>query len=226
MESIYEYHIGREEQEQDDGDQIQLPCDCFLIHLYFRHVLQLEYPQRAFIPIASFCQPFLVPCDAFLSLGSTILHDMFSETGVSQDFLDAAVPHILSFAFDMVEDTTTRRSVGRALLPMALVVLVATAYDERDEIERAIRESMEESRRAIATVPAAKSSVDEALRNVRIDDGSCTARECSICLEEFCSGLEPEVVCMPCSHVYHRGCIVRWLQRSHLCPLCRFPMPT
>jgi hypothetical protein len=225
MESIYEYHICREEQEQDDGNHIQLPCDCFLINLYFRHVLQLDYPQRAVIPMASFCQPFLVPCDAFSALGPTILHEMFSETGVSQDFLDAATPHILSFALDMVEGTT--RSAGRALLPVALVVLVATPYDDRDEMERAIRESTtEEARRVIVTVPATKSAIDEALQNVRIDEGSCTTRECSICLEDFCNGLEPEVVCMPCSHLYHRSCIVRWLQTSHLCPMCRFPMPT
>ena len=146
---------------------------------------------------------------------------MFSETGVSQDFLDTAIPHILSFATDMFNDTN---NVGRVQFPIALYVLAVTPFDDRDQIHRAIseftRESMET--RMIKTVPAAKASI-EALKKVRVDV-SCTARECSICLEEFCNG--SEVMRMPCSHIYHKDCIVKWLETSHLCPLCRFPMPT
>uniref|UniRef100_A0A2N9FHF9 Uncharacterized protein n=1 Tax=Fagus sylvatica TaxID=28930 RepID=A0A2N9FHF9_FAGSY len=115
---------------------------------------------------------------------------MFSETGVSQDFLDTAIPHILSFATDMFNDTN---NVGRVQFPIALYVLAVTPFDDRDQIDRAIseftRESMET--RMIKTVPAAKASI-EALKKVRVDV-SCTARECSICLEEFCIGLESRV---------------------------------
>ncbi|XP_038980605.1 phosphatidylinositol 4-phosphate 5-kinase 6-like isoform X1 [Phoenix dactylifera] len=35
-----------------------------------------------------------------------------------------------------------------------------------------------------------------------------------------------EVTAMPCSHEFHRTCLGKWLEKSHLCPLCRFPMPT
>lgn len=136
---------------------------------------------------------------------------------MSQDFLDTATPSILSFASVMFNDA---RNIGRVLFPIAVFVLVVTPYDERDQIDRAIRESMEA--RTVKTVPAAKSSID-GLKKVRIDD-FCSIRECSICLEEFCDELE--VVCLPCLHLYHKDCIVKWLHTSHLCPLCRFPMPT
>ncbi|XP_042960433.1 E3 ubiquitin-protein ligase SDIR1-like [Carya illinoinensis] len=45
---------------------------------------------------------------------------------------------------------------------------------------------------------------------------------CSICLEEFASsnGAE-ELLRMDCSHVYHRACILPWLQKSNTCPACR-----
>lgn len=45
---------------------------------------------------------------------------------------------------------------------------------------------------------------------------------CVICLEEIL--VRAEAVSTPCSHIYHGDCIVDWLQRSRVCPLCRFQM--
>ena len=50
------------------------------------------------------------------------------------------------------------------------------------------------------------------------------SENCMICLEELVGGLE--VTVMPCSHVFHGTCIIRWLKQSHVCPMCRFEMPT
>ncbi|KAK6263894.1 hypothetical protein SCA6_019328 [Theobroma cacao] len=67
-------------------------------------------------------------------------------------------------------------------------------------------------------VPASKSAI-EALENVCwLGDN-----ECVICLGNFAK--EEEAKRMPCGHVFHGGCIVRWLEKSHLCPLCRYAMP-
>ncbi|KAL4614014.1 hypothetical protein ACB092_07G024700 [Castanea dentata] len=71
-------------------------------------------------------------------------------------------------------------------------------------------------------IPAAKSSV-RALEKVRFQGGSNWIQECTICMEEFRIG--SEVTRMPCSHIYHEKCIFKWLNMSHLCPLCRYPMP-
>ncbi|KAK4402719.1 E3 ubiquitin-protein ligase RING1-like [Sesamum angolense] len=57
------------------------------------------------------------------------------------------------------------------------------------------------------------------------DDGASMMAEesCSICLEEFSDGgLGTR---LPCSHMFHENCIVRWLQGNHVCPLCRFELP-
>ncbi|XP_022737327.1 E3 ubiquitin-protein ligase CHFR-like [Durio zibethinus] len=62
----------------------------------------------------------------------------------------------------------------------------------------------------------------EALEKVKIE-GTFTG-QCVICLEEILDGLKASR--MPCSHVYHQDCIVSWLEKSNLCPLCRFQMPT
>ena len=44
--------------------------------------------------------------------------------------------------------------------------------------------------------------------------------DCSICLEEFQKGDRVRQL-QPCSHVFHRACVDRWLHMHDACPLCR-----
>lgn len=48
--------------------------------------------------------------------------------------------------------------------------------------------------------------------------------ECVICMEDFDAGAE--VSKTPCSHAFHSRCIAQLLENSHLCPICRYHMPT
>ncbi|MCD7472717.1 hypothetical protein HAX54_014046 [Datura stramonium] len=74
-------------------------------------------------------------------------------------------------------------------------------------------------------VPASKSSIMELLSNKIVVDERNIKDECMICLEKI--GKErSEVLCMPCSHIFHGECITKWLEKSHYCPLCRFEMRT
>jgi len=60
-------------------------------------------------------------------------------------------------------------------------------------------------------------------------ENNCPSRDfeeqCSICLEEFCT--TSELAYTKCSHVFHKECIVPWIQEcvnsssSYSCPLCR-----
>ena len=90
--------------------------------------------------------------------------------------------------------------------------------NEEDDTARAERGSMEV---AAKPIPATESSID-ALERVVLD-ASASARDCTVCMEEIDAGSEANR--MPCSHVYHSDCIVKWLQTSHMCPLCRYHMP-
>lgn len=47
--------------------------------------------------------------------------------------------------------------------------------------------------------------------------------DCIICFEEF-GKREKEVICMPCSHIFHGSCITTWLQNGHSCPICRYDL--
>ncbi|TXG53083.1 hypothetical protein EZV62_022252 [Acer yangbiense] len=60
------------------------------------------------------------------------------------------------------------------------------------------------------------------LITIVINEGSLTGEQCVICLEEFSKG--GEIVMIPCSHVCHRNCIVKWLEMALNCPVCRFAL--
>ena len=71
------------------------------------------------------------------------------------------------------------------------------------------------------TRSASKKAIEE-LEKVKIDESSGVV-SCSVCFEEILIGTEAKR--LPCSHVYHEGCIVKWLNESNTCPLCRYQMP-
>ncbi|EXB54735.1 E3 ubiquitin-protein ligase RING1-like protein [Morus notabilis] len=74
--------------------------------------------------------------------------------------------------------------------------------------------------------PAAKSAVEALERLVYDGRGSEDHQSklmCCVCMEEMVSG--SLMVRMPCSHMFHQNCILKWLKKSHICPVCRFNLP-
>ncbi|RZC72790.1 hypothetical protein C5167_048270 [Papaver somniferum] len=55
----------------------------------------------------------------------------------------------------------------------------------------------------------------EIVRYVPGEDEVC----CAICMDGVIE--EDEVITIPCSHVLHSHCLLRWLQVNNSCPLCR-----
>jgi hypothetical protein len=47
------------------------------------------------------------------------------------------------------------------------------------------------------------------------------AMTCSVCLVELSVVSKAIQLPNPCSHVYHEECIMKWLNRSNTCPMCR-----
>uniref|UniRef100_A0ACD5TXF0 Uncharacterized protein n=1 Tax=Avena sativa TaxID=4498 RepID=A0ACD5TXF0_AVESA len=45
--------------------------------------------------------------------------------------------------------------------------------------------------------------------------------ECGICLDEFRNAAKSGPVNLPCSHAFHRHCMLTWLDRGNNCPACR-----
>jgi hypothetical protein len=49
-----------------------------------------------------------------------------------------------------------------------------------------------------------------------------TAVQCTICLDEFKKG--STCICLPCSHLFHKDCLLPWFQKNTNCPYCRLHM--
>lgn len=93
-------------------------------------------------------------------------------------------------------------------------------------LEQLIQQLAENDPNRYGTPPAAKSAVD-LLPDVKIskelmaaDDGE----QCAVCKDEFEIGAEAKQ--MPCKHLYHKDCIIPWLELHNSCPVCRFELPT
>lgn len=93
--------------------------------------------------------------------------------------------------------------------------------------DRVTWESFETHR--ISFVPATRSSIHN-LHKLRLDSlEEATIKHnpsCAICMDDFDQGAVDQLITsLPCTHHYHLDCIIQWLKTSHMCPMCRYPMP-
>jgi hypothetical protein len=47
---------------------------------------------------------------------------------------------------------------------------------------------------------------------------------CSVCISEMAKG--EDTIMVPCGHMFHESCVMKWLQSHNSCPVCRYELPT
>ena len=72
---------------------------------------------------------------------------------------------------------------------------------------------------------ASKSAIENMPTHIICSDKLDTENgNCSIC--RFDMADDEEVKQLPCKHLHHSGCIIKWLNTANSCPLCRYKLPT
>ncbi|KAL6518625.1 hypothetical protein OROGR_019127 [Orobanche gracilis] len=92
-------------------------------------------------------------------------------------------------------------------------------------LEQLIQQLAENDPNRYGTPPASKSAV-ERLPDIKIT-GEILASDlsqCAVCTDTF--ALDGEAKQMPCKHIYHKDCILPWLELHNSCPICRYELPT
>lgn len=84
-------------------------------------------------------------------------------------------------------------------------------------LELALRHSFVQQEIKRCMLPAPKQALEALPRKLLGKDA-----ECVICTEDLPCGTK--IVEMPCLHVFHDGCLMRWLNNHNSCPVCRFEL--
>ncbi|CAI9773854.1 unnamed protein product [Fraxinus pennsylvanica] len=93
------------------------------------------------------------------------------------------------------------------------------------DLEQLIQQLAENDPNRYGTPPASKSAM-EGLPDIKIMEemlGS-ESSQCAVCKNSF--ELDEAAKQMPCKHIYHKDCILPWLELHNSCPVCRYELPT
>ncbi|KAI4338158.1 hypothetical protein L6164_016502 [Bauhinia variegata] len=112
----------------------------------------------------------------------------------------------------------------RRLLQLANTIIRSERIQTRRETEGVLQTVIAESIETHENRPrpACPTAVEKMLQKIEI--GNVPEEQCSICLDDY----EVEMgicVSIPCSHHFHKDCIMKWLEESNTCPMCRFMFP-
>lgn len=92
-------------------------------------------------------------------------------------------------------------------------------------LEQLIQQLAENDPNRYGTPPASKSAVEK-LPDIKINEEmlASDSSQCAVCKDSF--ELQEEAKQMPCKHIYHKDCILPWLELHNSCPVCRYELPT
>ncbi|XP_021768732.1 E3 ubiquitin-protein ligase RING1-like [Chenopodium quinoa] len=190
-------------------------------------VFQIEFRYRNFQSRSQSSRSIRIPRN---QTSSMVMIDTLQEFEVPETTRSDMAAH-----FDFFVDRLSRRGCNRRGSICVKVNLDAKEFspETAEAIQRRIESGRRENERGVRRVAAAAAvaeleavppleAVVEGLERKRVaeveDEG-----ECSICLEKL--GVGTVLIVLPCLHVYHTECIIRWLERTHFCPFCRFKLP-
>ena len=90
---------------------------------------------------------------------------------------------------------------------------------QQNNMERVLNESFEED--SAVEKKTSKDYIDTL--NVILLNNEEIKKECAVCHENFTKELKG--IKLNCRHIFHKDCILPWLEKQNTCPVCRDEMP-
>ena len=151
----------------------------------------------------------------------------------------SAMPYIIGQLAIIAGYVVLNREKGSTVIPWerTIILLVFSSigfYSETYILYSSYRIDRPPSINAV--VPLVKSEVEELIDKINSYSNSNLEKECSICIDTELSknsiSIDIDIdikshIQLECSHIYHKSCIVRWLEtgiptnKINGCPLCR-----
>ncbi|CAK7357137.1 unnamed protein product [Dovyalis caffra] len=164
------------------------------------------------------------PLDPSLLLEETKAHDTMHKILLNKSLpeldLDSIVKAVSSKAKSIKNDP---RNASSEVIHIVMSLRVIWVQEFNLEAALAWERLLPQGETFSFNWHATENSIRE-LEKLSFDKDWCFDQEqCAICFKEFIVG--EDVTRMPCFHVYHGDCILKWLNNSRFCPSCRCPMP-
>lgn len=153
------------------------------------------------------------------------LNCFLEEANIDDDVIGDALRELVVY----IDGVTCSTSSSDYSLGCYLAVQLDLFPDSQSQIEGAVQASFDETSTNTRFKPASKLVVKSLIRKVykkkieKENRKKISLEECRICLEEFKNG--GRVVPLACGHEFDEECLVKWLETSHVCPLCRYELP-
>lgn len=70
----------------------------------------------------------------------------------------------------------------------------------------------------MARIPGVEKFLNSIARTHNQNDGE---EACPICMDEYKSDDSKKIVKLACKHMFHLECMMEWVQKNDICPMCR-----
>ncbi|KAM1197312.1 hypothetical protein ACFX2I_008920 [Malus domestica] len=149
------------------------------------------------------------------------LRSLSSSLSLDPSIYEALAPYIKSMALKLANRNGSLGFIIVAQLELLSIDYVDDLFDDLSDSMGLL--AIGSSNGGLTSSSFSLYFVVEKLGAERIfERGDGDLGTCSICLEELSDGKVSELIRMPCSHVYHPSCILRWFNmEKKTCPNCR-----
>lgn len=185
---------------------------------------------RRFDPIRSSTQPErnqFATCTSFLTLefdtnmAATTNEQPMNSEQRSVHVLVMPLPMTMSIQFE--DGTRVAVNHGPAFVEIPLVISGShQPSDIRGLLHEFFIRHQDESR---GPPPTSKAFLDTLpVETWAEKDLAAKYSDCAICLSDY--ECNETVLTLPCEHLFHKECGMRWLAEHNICPTCRFQLPS